>query len=96
MHARLAFFRHPKEIIFNSMLFIGLSTLLDISSEALWMARVIKGCVECFHHLNIRIPRGLRPLGWVIQLGEIHLVHHQYGDNGITAIDSFGIEYSER
>lgn len=53
--------------------------VLDVSVEAVAMALVIEGCLEAFHHSNIKTPRWLRPLGYIVQLLEQHLVHHMRG-----------------
>ncbi len=80
MDTRVAFFRHPSEILFNSVYLIVLGQMIfGISLEAAAIALVIEGCLESFHHANIRLPRWMRPLGYVIQTPEMHLVHHELG-----------------
>ena len=79
MQAHLAFFRHPLEMVFNSAVFLILAKLLNLPFEAVCVALMIEGCLECFHHSNIRVPKWMQPLGYVVQLPGMHLIHHQYG-----------------
>ncbi|WP_460236951.1 sterol desaturase family protein [Aurantivibrio plasticivorans] len=79
MESRLAFYRHPLEVFFNTvyLIFLG-KVIFNISPDVLAIALAIEGCLECFHHSNIQVPRWMRPLGYVIQLPGMHLVHHEY------------------
>lgn len=80
MDTRVAFFRHPSEILFNSIYLIILGQVIfDISLEAAAIALVIEGCLESFHHANIRLPRWARRIGYLIQTPEMHLAHHEKG-----------------
>ena len=80
MDSRLAFYRHPTEILFNTIYIVLLGKFcLNISVEALAIALAIEGCLECFHHSNIYFPKKWRWLGYVVQLPGMHLVHHEYG-----------------
>ncbi|ODC03988.1 hypothetical protein BFW38_11015 [Terasakiispira papahanaumokuakeensis] len=80
MDTRVSLFRHPSEMLFNSIYLITLGQLIfNVSLEAAALALVIEGSLEAFHHSNIRLPRILRPLGYIIQTPEMHLVHHQRG-----------------
>lgn len=80
MESLIAFYRHPLEMVVNAIvLFVLGKLLLDVSVEAVALALVIEGCLEAFHHSNIRTPRWLKPLGYLVQLPEQHLVHHQQG-----------------
>ena len=80
MESVVAFFRHPAEIVANTVYLVLIGKLLfGVSAEALLIALTIEGCLEVFHHSNIRTPCWLRPLGYLIQLPEMHLVHHQMG-----------------
>ena len=79
METPVAFFRHPGEILVNTLYLILMGKLLGVSALAICVALTIEGCLECFHHSNIKTPKSLRFLGYVIQLPEMHLVHHEYG-----------------
>lgn len=80
MDSRIAFYRHPVEMIANTLLLLILGkVVLNVSAEAAGMALVIEGCLECFHHANIRLPSWSRKLGYLIQTPEMHLVHHKLG-----------------
>jgi len=80
MDSRIAFYRHPLEMIANTLvlLFIG-KLVLDVSAQAVAIALVIEGCLEIFHHSNIRLQKRLKILGYVIQTPEQHLLHHEKG-----------------
>ena len=83
METAIAFFRHPIEILLNTIYIIVLGKLiLGLSIEAICVALTIEGCLECFHHSNIKTPKKLRWLGHVIQIPEMHLVHHEMGLHG--------------
>ncbi len=80
METKIAFYRHPLEILTNTVYLIALGKFLfDLPFEALAIALAIEGCLECFHHSNIRFPKKLYWLGYVFQLPGMHLVHHEYG-----------------
>ena len=80
MEVALAFFRHPIEIAVNSLylFFIG-KVLFNVSFEIIFMALIIEGCLETFHHANIHWSRRLDWVGKFIQTPPMHLIHHQYG-----------------
>ncbi len=80
MEARIAFYRHPVEVVANSVLLVFLGKiLLDVSVVAVAFALLIEGGLEVFHHSNIRLDRRFRWVGYIIQTPEMHLVHHQKG-----------------
>ena len=80
MDSRVAFYRHPFEMVANAIiLFLLGKVVLNVSAEAVAMALVIEGILETFHHSNLKIPRFIRPLGYVIQIPEQHIVHHLRG-----------------
>lgn len=80
MDTRVALFRHPSEMLFNSVYLVVLSQIIfNVSLEAVALALVIEGSLEAFHHSNIRLPRWLRCIGVIVQTPEMHLVHHQKG-----------------
>lgn len=80
METKIAFYRHPIEIVINTVyLFLLGKCLFDLPFEVLAIALAIEGCLESFHHSNIRMPKKLMWLGYIIQLPGMHLVHHEYG-----------------
>lgn len=80
METKLSFFRHPFEVFINSVYIVGLGGIVfGVSVEVLCIALAIEGCLECFHHSNIKLPKHFRWLGHIIQTPEMHLVHHEYG-----------------
>lgn len=79
METRLAFFRHPLEIFANTIYLILIGKLImNVSVEVIMFALAIEGSLEIFHHSNIRLPRYLKFIGYIIQTPEMHLVHHEY------------------
>ena len=80
MQTLVAFFRHPLEMLLNTvyLLLLGI-VIFGVSVEAIALALAIEGCLETFHHANIRISKKLYWLGNIIQLPHMHLVHHEYG-----------------
>ena len=80
MDSRIAFYRHPLEIMANTVVLLVIGKVLfDVSAQAVAMALVIEGCLETFHHANIRLQKRLKKLGYVIQTPEQHLLHHEKG-----------------
>ena len=79
METMVAFFKHPFEIVFNTICITFLGWLFSMPLEAAAIALAIEGCLEVFHHSNIKTPRQLRWIGYIVQTPEMHLVHHQYG-----------------
>lgn len=80
MDTRVAFFRHPVEIFFNTLYLILIGKIIvNATFEVIIIALTIEGCLETFHHANIRTPHRFRWMGNIIQLPEMHLVHHEYG-----------------
>ena len=79
METLIAFYKHPTEYLLNSLIILGLGYLFSMPIEAIAMALAIEGCLECFHHSNIRIPKKFNWIGWIIQTPEMHLIHHEYG-----------------
>ncbi len=72
-----SFYKHPFEIIANSILssFI-LYLVLGLSSEAASGAILLSGLAEIFYHWNVATPHWL---GYFIQRPESHCFHHQKG-----------------
>lgn len=80
METRLSFYRHPVEIMFNSVYIVLLGGLvLGLPIEVIAIALAIEGCLECFHHSNIKLPEQFSVIGYIFQTPEMHLVHHEYG-----------------
>ena len=72
-----SFYKHPGEMIFNSILgSVLVYTLLGLSLEggAIYTACTALG--EFFYHTNVRTPRWV---GFVFQRPEMHRIHHQHG-----------------
>ncbi len=80
METLVAFYRHPLEIFANTIYIILLGKVLfGASIEVVAMALAIEASLEIFHHSNIQTPRRYRWIGYIIQIPEMHLVHHQKG-----------------
>lgn len=72
-----SFYKHPIEIMINSLL----SSLVlyfgcGLSPEAVSIAVLLMGGAEFFYHWNIKTPRWV---GFFIQRPESHRAHHEYG-----------------
>ena len=72
-----SFYKHPLEILTNSILssFL-LMSLLGLSPEAISISILLTGIAELFYHWNIKTPYWL---GFIIQRPESHCVHHKRG-----------------
>ena len=72
-----SFYKHPLEILTNSVLssFL-LMSLLGLSPEAISISILLTGIAELFYHWNIKTPYWL---GFIIQRPESHCVHHKRG-----------------
>lgn len=79
METAVTFYKHPFEYIANSVVVLTLAWVFSVPFEAIAMALAIEGCLECFHHSNIKLPKKLDWIGWVIQTPKMHLIHHQRG-----------------
>lgn len=80
METRIAFYRHPLEVVFNTLvILIYAKLLLGLPLISILVALTIEGCLECFHHSNIKIGDKFKKIGKYIQLPEMHLVHHELG-----------------
>ncbi|OOG89073.1 desaturase [Pseudomonas sp. A25(2017)] len=70
-----SFYKHPTEMVFNSMLGSAVAyVLLGISVEAGAFYVMFAALGEMFYHANIRTPHFL---GYLFQRPEMHRVHHQ-------------------
>lgn len=74
-----SFYKHPIEIIVNSVLcsFI-LYSLLGLTPAAIALAVVLTGVAELFYHWNIKTPYWL---GFIFQRPESHCIHHKQGQH---------------
>lgn len=80
MESRVAYWRHPVEIVFNTIYLLVLGkALLGLDITVILAGLVVEGVLEMLHHSNVKTPRLLRPLARIIQLPEMHLLHHERG-----------------
>jgi sterol desaturase/sphingolipid hydroxylase (fatty acid hydroxylase superfamily) len=72
-----SFYKHPFEIVANSVLSSAiLYGLVGVGPAAAALAVLITGLAELVYHWNVRTPYWL---GFVVQRPESHCVHHQEG-----------------
>lgn len=72
-----AFYKHPLEIMFNSVLAaLIVFPLLGAAPEASAWYSVFAALGEFYYHMNIRTPRWT---GYFLQRPEHHSIHHQLG-----------------
>jgi sterol desaturase/sphingolipid hydroxylase (fatty acid hydroxylase superfamily) len=72
-----SFYKHPGEMIVNSMIgAVLVYSLLGLSKEAGAIYTLCTAVGEFFYHTNIRTPRWI---GFVFQRPEMHRIHHQHG-----------------
>lgn len=72
-----SFYKHPLEILSNSLLSsLVLYFLCGLSPAAVSLAVVLMGVAEFFYHWNVSTPHWL---GYLIQRPESHRAHHEYG-----------------
>lgn len=72
-----AFYKHPVEILINSLLSsVVLYWLVGLNAEQALVTMVVNGLAELFYHWNVKTPRWL---GYLIQRPEMHCVHHEAG-----------------
>jgi sterol desaturase/sphingolipid hydroxylase (fatty acid hydroxylase superfamily) len=79
MNTLVTFWRHPVEMIFDALVILVTGKLLGASLEVIYCVLLIESMLEIFHHSNINTPKKMRWLGYIFQLPEQHLLHHQYG-----------------
>jgi sterol desaturase/sphingolipid hydroxylase (fatty acid hydroxylase superfamily) len=71
-----SFYKHPGEMIFNSLLGSALVyTLLGLTLEGGAVYTACTAIGEFFYHTNIKTPRWV---GFFFQRPEMHRIHHQY------------------
>jgi sterol desaturase/sphingolipid hydroxylase (fatty acid hydroxylase superfamily) len=72
-----SFYKHPLEIIANSVISSAIVYLIvGLGPGAGAGAVMLTGLAELFYHWNVKTPRWL---GYIIQRPESHCVHHQEG-----------------
>ncbi len=72
-----AFYKHPLELLANSLLSAAISyLLLGLTVEMAAWVTAVSAVAEFVYHVNIRTPRWL---GWFIQRPEMHRIHHERG-----------------
>lgn len=72
-----SFYKHPVEILANSMLSSAIVYLVvGLRPEAAALAVLFTGLAELFYHWNVPTPHWL---GYLVQRPESHCVHHQEG-----------------
>lgn len=71
-----SFYKHPVEILLNSILSaLVVYALLGCSVTSAALYTAFTAVAEYFYHWNLRTPRWI---GWFIQRPESHRIHHQY------------------
>ena len=71
-----SFYKHPVEILLNSILSAAIVyALFGLSIQGGACYTFLTAVAEYFYHWNIRTPR---KLGYIIQRPESHRIHHQY------------------
>lgn len=70
-----SFYKHPGEIVCNSILSSAILYLLcGLSPEGATLAVLLTALAELFYHWNVRTPYWL---GFIIQRPESHCIHHR-------------------
>jgi sterol desaturase/sphingolipid hydroxylase (fatty acid hydroxylase superfamily) len=71
-----SFYKHPGEMIVNSLIgSLLVYTLLGLSLEAAGIYTFFTAIGEFFYHTNVKTPRWV---GYIFQRPEMHRIHHQY------------------
>ncbi|MEO6708174.1 MAG: sterol desaturase family protein [Planctomycetota bacterium] len=74
-----SFYKHPIEMIFNSILgSLLVYGLLGASKEAGAIYTFLTAAGEFFYHTNVRTPRWI---GFIFQRPEMHRIHHEAGQH---------------
>lgn len=72
-----SFYKHPGEMVLNSLLgSVLVYTLLGLSLEGGAVYTACTAVGEFFYHTNVRTPRWI---GLFFQRPEMHRIHHEYG-----------------
>jgi len=70
-----AFYKHPVEMLVNSVLVAVINyTLFGLSIDAAAWVLLFTACGEYFYHMNLRTPHWI---GYFIQRPEMHCIHHE-------------------
>lgn len=75
----VAMYRNPLEIAVDAFVIFTVASASGASAEVVLWGLCIEGCLEIMHHSNTKTPKWARWIGYVIQLPEMHRVHHQRG-----------------
>lgn len=78
MDTRVTFWRHPAEILLDSLVILTVGKMIGADIKVIVCVLIVESMLEIFHHSNLRTPKGLHWLGYILQLPEQHLIHHQY------------------
>ncbi|MFT6400165.1 MAG: sterol desaturase/sphingolipid hydroxylase (fatty acid hydroxylase superfamily) [Bradymonadia bacterium] len=77
IEAITSFFKHPLEIMVNSIIISGIVYgLFGLSIESRAIVILLIGIAEFSYHMNIRTPRWW---GYILQRPEMHRIHHERG-----------------
>jgi sterol desaturase/sphingolipid hydroxylase (fatty acid hydroxylase superfamily) len=80
-----SFYKHPLEILVNSVLSSAILYLVvGLSLRAASLAVLLTGLAELVYHWNVRTPYWL---GYIFQRPESHCVHHQEGLHSFNYAD---------
>jgi sterol desaturase/sphingolipid hydroxylase (fatty acid hydroxylase superfamily) len=80
-----SFYKHPLEILVNSVLSSAILYLVvGLSPKAASLAVLLTGLAELVYHWNVRTPHWL---GYIFQRPESHCVHHQEGLHSFNYAD---------
>jgi sterol desaturase/sphingolipid hydroxylase (fatty acid hydroxylase superfamily) len=75
MEVVTSFYKHPVEILCNSILITTLVyPILGLSIEANEWVSIFSAFSEFFYHMNIKTPHWI---GYIIQRPESHCLHHK-------------------
>jgi sterol desaturase/sphingolipid hydroxylase (fatty acid hydroxylase superfamily) len=71
------FYKHPFEVIADTLLNLALSfMILGVSFEAFLLHASCVACSQFFVHMNVATPRWI---GYFVQRPEMHRIHHEFG-----------------
>lgn len=80
-----SFYKHPLEILVNSVLSSAILYLVvGLSPESASLAVLLTGLAELVYHWNVRTPHWI---GYIFQRPESHCVHHQEGLHSFNYAD---------
>jgi len=80
-----SFYKHPLEILVNSVLSSAILYLVvGLSPKAASLAVLLTGLAELVYHWNVRTPHWL---GYIFQRPESHCIHHQEGLHSFNYAD---------